>query len=148
MNDQNLQFHLVEYNALRQELVQYIKDSYSSVIYPILGSSAIVVWISSNLNQPSSAKHLMIVASLLPIFISVVSWLLYRFRVMTVMRIATYCKALEELLAHDKMGWETFVAKERAEKRGLKSKWTFDTICGLHIILSIYFALFAIGRVI
>jgi hypothetical protein len=60
-----LDYHIAEYNLLRQELIQNFKDSYSSVTYAVLANAAIITWISSNLLQPSAVRELIIPAALL-----------------------------------------------------------------------------------
>jgi hypothetical protein len=142
-----LDYHISEYNLLRQELIQNFKDSYSSVTYAVLANAAIITWISSNLPQPSAIRELLIPAALLPIFISLVAWSLYLLRRRSIQRISDYCEELEKRFGEPDLGWERFYGRRMEGTRlYIRSNWVFNVVCFVQLGLSTYFLYFVLTR--
>jgi hypothetical protein len=141
MEEKSFQYHLAEYTLLRQELHHNAKDSHSSIIYALLANSAVVAWVSSNIEN-THQKSLLELAAYLPLFISIVSWLIHLFRRRLVRRISNYCALMERRFALDELGWERFFKTESDKEYFLNSGLVFNAICMLHMSLALYFIYF------
>jgi hypothetical protein len=137
------QYHIAEYNQLRQELLQNFKDSYSSVTYSVFANALLVAWISSHVGQVRQIDTLIKLACGLPLLISLVAWTLYLLRRRSIQRIADYCALLEKEYALGNLGWERFF-RSRLKGRFLyiRSAWVLNTVCLTQVVLSVYFIYF------
>jgi hypothetical protein len=138
-----LPYHIAEYNQLRQELVQNVKDSYSSVTYSVFANALLVAWIASHVGQQERIDGLIKVAACLPVLVSLVAWILYRLRRRSIQNVYDYCAMLEDEYALERLGWDRFHRIKRENVRFyIRSHWVLNIVCAIQLILSGYFLRF------
>lgn len=110
MDANQFQYHLAEYQALKNELAQTFRNAYQVVFVSVASNAAIVSFLSTSTNpKTSSAIGL---AIYLPVFLAAVSLFLFEMRRRTVDKITSYLYVLEDLLAFKSLGWERHYEKD------------------------------------
>jgi len=105
------EFHLKEYDTLRNEIMSRVDEARSVAQFVIIASGAILVWLITN----KSNKSIPDIAFWLP-FIMVLLGLIRSLAVLTtISRITKYLRMIETIICKDGplSGWESFVEAER-----------------------------------
>jgi hypothetical protein len=141
MEEKNIQFHIAEYNMLRNALTGHFEAREKLLIYPILANAAVVAWIMSIIGN-NIHKPLLELASFLPFLISAISGMIYIGRGWNIRRIEVYCLLLEKNFAVEGLGWQHFYFSEIKSTRFPRRYYLHRIIIMLHTALTIYFLYF------
>jgi hypothetical protein len=137
MEAQNVEFHVAEYSALRSELQFNIRSAIEAVLYSLIANALIVSWIASLNPAQGSLSNFAVIASTLPLVLTILAWAIFRQRMSTVTVMADYCRLLETKLALEGLGWQKFVADARTS-RLFRSRYIYTGIFLFQLILSGY----------
>ena len=108
MTHEQRQFHLVEYKILKGEIAEAFKELFQVVLFSITVNAAIVAFVTSHgdIERRGSFRFV----SVIPLFVAVVSYVLYLIRRRSINRITEYLYKLEEVFSAKGLGWERFYA--------------------------------------
>jgi hypothetical protein len=134
MEKDQLDFHISEYTALRSEITSNLQQANNAIIYSLVANSAVFWWVKLQ----TSVDIFVIIASFLPLIITLLSFGKYTESVNGVLRIAEYCKKLEKIIAHQQLGWETHLASIRSSKRNRIKLSATKSVFILQFLLSIF----------
>ena len=138
MEQHNVEFHFAEYVALRSELELNIKSAVQAVLVSLIGNAAVLTWVISLEGNPNNdATRLSLIASFIPVMLTLLAWALFQHRYFGVLRIIAYCKRIEDRFALEGLGWEN-VGRNEERKAVLGSRHIYSLIFLFQLILSIY----------
>jgi hypothetical protein len=149
MEKQQSDFHIAEFTALRGEMATQLKAAQSAVLLSLGGNSIIVSWISTQLSGHANVNGILITASWVPLVLTAIAWIFCRDRMRSMWRIAEYVKHLEQRLASEGLGWETYLDKLRAQRtgKGIRTSDISNFIFFSQASLSICFACYITAHV-
>jgi hypothetical protein len=134
MEKDQLDFHISEYTALRSEVTSNLQQADNAIIYALVANSAVFWWVKLQ----THVDIFVIIASFLPLLITLLSYGKYLESINGVLRIAEYCKKLEKIVAHQQLGWETHLASTRSGKRNKFKLSVTKVVFILQFLLSIF----------
>jgi hypothetical protein len=137
MERHNIDFHVAEYSALRSELQFNIKSALEAVIYSLIANALIVAWIADLNPSKANISNFVLVASGLPIILTILAWAIFQQRIGAVSSMANYCRKLEFKFGLEGFGWQKFVADTRSS-RIISTRYIYITIFIIQLILGVY----------
>jgi hypothetical protein len=137
MEQHTVDFHIAEYSALRSELQLNIRNATEAVLYSLIANALIVAWIAGLNPAAGSASEFALVASVLPITLTILAWAIFRQRIGAVASMADYCRQLEQRFALEGLGWQKFVADTRG-LRLFRSRHIYTAIFLFQLVLGAY----------
>lgn len=138
MERHNVDFHVAEYNALRSELQFNIRNALEAVLYSLIANALIVAWIAGLPATEARITNFILIASAMPIVLTVVALTIFRQRIASVFSMAEYCRKLEERFALEGFGWQHFVLATRGATGGLRARHVYMGVFVLQLVLGIY----------
>ncbi len=142
-----IEFHAEEFKALKTEIGELTKSTFSNLQYALLASGGLFGWLFTTLRAPSPgsvpsclppASDLATVA-FLPMVISIVFGLLSAAAYMRVNTKGRYIARMEDQLAADDLGWErSLEAAPRLIFYVHCFAWTLLTASNLYFGLALY----------
>jgi len=110
-NGQKNDFHIEEYKALREEILQN-DQSKNQIELLTFASCGLIYWFNiSSRSNLSSLENL--VLWFMPTFLIMVGYVWSRSYVERSKQIGKYINAIEHNMAENKLGWENFLQRER-----------------------------------
>jgi len=148
MERHEIEFHVAELTAIRQEMVEQIRQAQNGVLLSLVSNAVIASWISTQLFGHGPIDRVVVIASWIPLALTVVAWLYRAQRVEAMRDMAKYVKEIEQRLAIDGMGWETFrqrvVLSKRKRRGGVFYLTNFVFLA--QTVLSAYFGYYVTMR--
>jgi hypothetical protein len=145
MEQHNVDFHVAEYSALRSELQFNIRNATEAVLYSLIANALIVAWIAGLNPLAGSVPEFALVASVLPVVLTVLAWAIFRQRIGAVASMADYCRQLELRFALEGLGWQKFVADTRSS-RVFRTRHIYTGIFLFQLMLGAYLSIATLRR--
>jgi hypothetical protein len=134
-------FHIVEYESVREEILLHINLAQNIVLFCPVSCAALASWLLTQLPSKQPVSLPFILAAWLPLAISVICTV-YHFQLLRAMyRAGDYVQLLEKRFGFEDLGWQRFV-------RNRKGKYKFRTwVLGyasflIQILFSIYLGIY------
>lgn len=108
MTNEQRQYHIVEYKVLKGEIAEAFKKSFQVVLFSLTVNATIVTFVTSHSDLERRGSFRFV--SVIPLFVAVVSYVLYLIRRRSINRITQYLYKLEEVFSAKGLGWEQFYA--------------------------------------
>src|SRR5271166_3664640 len=96
MPDHALDFHRVEYDHLRNEILFNQRQMRESLSYSLFASAVVYAWVFANFKVKSDFLTIFVFVSWIPTFIVISGWFFFFYLQRNVLRIASYCLLIEE----------------------------------------------------
>jgi hypothetical protein len=143
MEKHNVDFHIAEYNALQAETQFWFRRSGEIVLYSMFANGFIVAWVSELSVKSGHISPFGLLASLVPLIITISAGLLYWKSVETVYLIEKYCAELEEKFSLSGFGFFEFL-NERRQKKLIRSTHIYILLFLLQLILSLHLLILSV----
>lgn len=110
MDQSHSDFHIAEYNGLRENFLSHGKLEFQSIIYVSISNAFIFSWLSTQIDTTTNRPILLIICWV-PLLITLTGFALNYSRKLSMRRIGKYAMILEERFGENNLGWEQFVKK-------------------------------------
>lgn len=135
MNGGSVEFHIAEYNSLREHFLSNVRGAYSSVVYVSISNAFIVAWLASSAYN-LKYKGVVLAICWIPLLLTAVGWTVAALRNAAIQRIVGYTKLIETKLSIDELGWERYMTQYSSRYR---TRHVINFIFAVQLVLSIYF---------
>lgn len=139
MSDHAEDFHIEEYRALRNEMLQLFKELNDSFRFYLTGISAIIAWLLTLPEPVPGDMWLRIASSWIPLVLVVIHWVSTSRQAATIRNLGNYLARLEDRFGDPDLGWQR--SRERLDFR---NKVKFSAFSG-SISMGLFLATFAVG---
>ncbi len=103
-------FHTAEYRLLYSEIGENFRLAFQIAVYALIANGFIIAWIAQTAKEEFSHTVLQI-AAVIPILLTIFAFALYRFLLWRSAIIYDYLFSIENNVAADGLGWESFYRK-------------------------------------
>ena len=108
-----------------------------AVLYSLIANALIVAWIAGLNPVPGNVSNFALVASALPIVLTILAWAIFRQRIGAIAHMADYCRQLELRFALEGLGWQKYVTDHRSS-RLFRTRHVYTGIFAFQLVLGAY----------
>ena len=139
MVDHTEDFHIEEYRALRNEMLQLLKELNDSFRFYLTGISAIIAWLLTSPPPHPQDVWLRIISAWIPLVLVAIMSVSTARTTATVRNLGNYLGRLENRFGEPDFGWQ-----KASERLDFHNKVKFSVFNG-YISMGLFVATFAVG---
>jgi hypothetical protein len=132
-----LDFHRVEYDHLRSEILFNQRQMRESLSYSLFASAVVYAWVFANFKAKSDFLTIFVFVSWIPALIVAGGWLFFFYLQRNVLRIASYCLLIEERFADRALGWGQYLNRLSGDHR-VGFRIVFNSVFLMQLAFALY----------